>query len=107
RVEGHGSGFYGSGNIVDLPSQDRLLAFLRDSQRVFALVSADELAALDTAFKQAKQPYYVVDASSSRFLLLTNQLAPGQADTNPLKNDVWMAPTPPTSAGGWQASETP
>ena len=54
--------------------------FLRDPQRVFALVAADELAPLDSAFKQAQVPYYVVDASSSRFLLLTNQLEPGQRD---------------------------
>ena len=59
--------------------------FLRDPARVFAMVPTDELAALDAAFKQAHVPYYVVDASSSRFLLLTNQLAAGQRDDNPLR----------------------
>src|SRR5262249_1096482 len=70
-------------------------------------VSADELAALDTAFKSAKQPYYVVDASSSRFLLLTNQLPPGQADENPLKKYVWMAPTVPGNGVDWNPNEKP
>src|SRR4029077_4664680 len=41
RVEGHGSGFYGGGHtMVDLPNQGKLVDFLRDRERVFALVSA-------------------------------------------------------------------
>jgi hypothetical protein len=92
RVEGHGSTFYSQQDLVDLPTQDRVVSFLRDSRRVFALVAASELAALDVAFKQASVPYYVVDASSSRFLLLTNQLTAGQSDENPLLKDVWMPP---------------
>jgi hypothetical protein len=107
RVEGHGSGFYGSSEIVDLPSQDRLLAFLRDPARVFALVAADELASLDTAFKQAQQPYFVVDASSSRFLLLTNQLASGEVDQNPLRKDVWMAPPAGSAAASVPGADKP
>jgi hypothetical protein len=92
RVEGHGSTFYSKENLVDLPNQDRVVAFLRDPQRVFALVAASELAPLDSAFKQAQVPYFVVDASSSRFLLLTNRLDPGERDQNPLTKDVWMPP---------------
>jgi hypothetical protein len=92
RVEGHGSTFYSKENLVDLPNQDRVVAFLRDPQRVFALVAAGELAPLDSAFKQAQLGYYVVDGSSSRFLLLTNRLDPGERDQNPLLSDVWMPP---------------
>ena len=84
RVEGHGSTFYSKQTMVELPSQDRVVQFLRDPARVFAMVPTDELAALDAAFKQAHVAYYVVDASSSRFLLLTNQLGAGQRDDNPL-----------------------
>jgi hypothetical protein len=93
RIEGHGSSFYSKQSMVELPSQDRVVAFLRDPARVFAMVPTDELAALDAAFKQSQVPYYVVDASSSRFLLVTNQLAPGQRDENPLAKNVWTAPT--------------
>jgi hypothetical protein len=109
RVEGHGSGFYGTGHtMVDLPSQAKLVDFLREPDRVFALVSADDLAALDNAFKTAKIDYAVIDASSSRFLLLSNRLGVGEPDANPLKKDVWMAPTPPAGPNGvWQANETP
>ena len=107
HVEGHGTGFYGSDNIVDVPSQDQLLQFLRDGNRVFALVSTDDLASLDAAFKRVRLDYYVLDASSSRFLLLSNRLAPGEHDGNPLKKDVWMTPTPPGPTGGWNPNEKP
>ena len=81
RVEGHGSSFYSKQTMIELPSGDSVVRFLRDPERVFALVSADELAPLDASLKQAAVPYYVVDASSSRFLLLTNRLDPGSATT--------------------------
>jgi hypothetical protein len=100
RVEGHGSSFYSKQTMVELPSQERVVQFLRDPERVFAMVAADELAALDAAFKQASVPYYVVDASSSRFLLLTNRLDPGQNDENPLKKNVWMSPVAASAAPG-------
>jgi hypothetical protein len=92
RIEGHGSSFYSKQTMVELPSQERVVSFLRDPQRVFAMVPTDELAALDAAFKQAQVPYFVVDASSSKFLLITNQLAAGQRDDNPLASNVWTAP---------------
>jgi hypothetical protein len=95
RVEGHGTGFYSKRTLIEIPSQDRLLDFLRQPKRTFCLVSADDLAALDAAFKTAGVTYHVVDASSSRFLLLSNRLGEGQPDNNPLRRDVWMAPRPP------------
>jgi hypothetical protein len=95
RVEGHGTGFYSRRTLVEIPSQDRLVDFLRQPKRTFCLVSADDLAALDAAFKLGQVSYYVVDASSSRFLLLSNRLSEGQQDANPLRRDVWMAARPP------------
>ncbi|HEY0708009.1 MAG TPA: glycosyltransferase family 39 protein [Polyangia bacterium] len=96
RVEGHGTGFYSERTMTELPTQESAVEFLRQPKRSFALVSADELAALDAALKEAKIAYSVVDASSSRFLLLSNQLGAGETDENPLKKFVWMAPNPPT-----------
>jgi len=102
RIEGHGSSFYNKQTMTELPSQDRVVAFLRDPQRVFAMVPTDELAALDVAFKQSQVPYYVVDASSSKFLLITNQLGPGQHDDNPLAANLWTAPAgDPTAKPPW------
>jgi hypothetical protein len=102
RIEGHGSSFYSKQTMVDLPSQDRVVAFLRDPARVFAMVPTDELAALDAAFKQNQVNYYVVDASSSRFLLVTNQLAPGQRDENPLGKNVWTGPPDGRPPWNWR-----
>ncbi len=96
HVEGHGMGFYTAGRMTDLPTQERLVDFLRQPKRAFALVSADDLAALDSAFKGGQLPYFVVDASSSRFLLLSNRLDGGTEDKNPLTKNVWMAPHAPT-----------
>ncbi|HVR62196.1 MAG TPA: hypothetical protein VMU50_09880, partial [Polyangia bacterium] len=108
HVEGHGAGFYGREKMVDIPSQDRLVEFLRDGNRVFALVSADDLAALDNALKTAKVEYAVVDAESTRFLLLSNHLSPGETDENPLRKNVWMSPAPPApGTDSWQAGEKP
>jgi hypothetical protein len=95
KVEAQGAGFYSRKEMVDLPSLDRVAEFLRSPDRVFALVSANEKGAIDAALKTAKADYFVVDASSSRFLLLSNRLGPGEQDQNPLKNDVWMAPQLP------------
>ncbi len=92
HVEGHGSTFYSQQNLVELPTQERVVSFLQDSRHVFALVAANELAPLDAAFRSAHVPYYVVDASSSRFLLLTNQLEGGERDDNPLLKFVWAPP---------------
>jgi hypothetical protein len=101
RVEGHGTGFYSAGEMVDLQNQDRVVAFLQPSRRAFVLVAAEELAALDAAFRLKRTDYFVVDASSSRFLLLSNRLSGGQEDQNPLKKYVWMSPRPPiTVAAG-------
>jgi hypothetical protein len=75
-----------------------VVEFLGQPLRAFALVAGDELASLDAALRQAKVNYYVVDASSSRFLLLSNRLgASGESDENPLKKNVWMALQPPTT----------
>lgn len=108
RIDGKGTSFYSSLTMLELASQDAVLTFLRSPERVFALVSADELAPLDAAFKTAGLGYFAVDASSSRFLLLSNRLEAGEQDHNPLRNNVWMAPTDPSKNGGqWNTAEHP
>lgn len=95
KVEAQGAGFYSHKQMVDLPSLARVADFLRSTDRVFALIAASETGALDAELKAAKVSYFVVDASSSRFLLLSNRLDAGEKDENPLKKDVWMAPELP------------
>jgi hypothetical protein len=95
KVEAQGAGFYSRREMVDLASADRVAEFLRSPERVFALVSATELAPLDAALKSGHVSYYVVDGASSRFLLVSNRLESGEKEENPLKKDVWMAPQLP------------
>jgi 4-amino-4-deoxy-L-arabinose transferase-like glycosyltransferase len=98
KVEAQGAGFYSRKEMVDLPTTERVADFLRGGDRVFALVSATELAPLDVALKTAHVGYFVVDGASSRFLLVSNRLDGGEKDENPLKKDVWMAPVLPRVA---------
>jgi len=105
KVEGEGAKFYSQSQMTELPSQNRVVEFLQRNERVFALVPTGELAALDAALKSARVAYSVVDARSSRFLLLTNHLGQGERDTNPLKQDVWMAPRAPEAVTEPGASE--
>jgi len=95
KVEAQGAGFYSRKEMVDLPTTERVAEFLRGGDRVFALVSATELAPLDVALKTAQVNYFVVDGASSRFLLVSNRLGSGEKDESPLKKDVWMAPVLP------------
>jgi hypothetical protein len=95
KVEGGGAKFYSQREMTDLPTQNRVVEFLQGRERVFALVPGAELAALDAALKSARVAYAVVDARSSRFLLLSNRLGQDERDSNPLKQDVWMAPRQP------------
>ena len=95
KVEAQGAGFYSHKEMVELPTTERVAEFLRSGDRVFALVSATELAPLDVALKTAHVGYFVVDGASSRFLLVSNRLEGSEKDESPLKKDVWMAPVLP------------
>jgi hypothetical protein len=105
KVEGEGARFYSQREMTDLATQNRVIEFLQRGERVFALVPGSELAALDAALKSARVDYAVVDARSARFLLLTNRLAESERDSNPLKQNVWMAPRLPEPVVGPGATE--
>jgi len=108
RIDAKGTAFYSGISMIELPTQEAVLNFLRDPARVFVLASAEEIGALDTAMQAARAPYYVVNATSSRFLLLSNRLDAGQTDQNPLRRNVWMAPTSPLANNGqWNPNEKP
>jgi hypothetical protein len=100
KVEAQGAGFYSRREMTELATPERVANFLRSGERVFALVSATDLAALDAALKSANVNYFVVDGASSRFLLISNRLEAGEKEENPLKKDVWMAPQLPRLVEG-------
>ncbi len=105
KVEGESAGFYSKQTMSDLPTQAALASFLQKSERVFALVPAAELAALDSSLQTTRIPYFVVDASSSRFLLISNRLQGNEQDESPLRKNVWMAPRAPVPVSDPAAPE--
>lgn len=96
-VQQSGSKIYGQ-NGQQLTSLTEVLAFLergtQQDKRAFVIVGSGELAALDLAARQGKQLYYVVDDTNSQFLLLSNRLAPGEKDLNPLRRFISETPPP-------------
>lgn len=73
RVGSRAAAYYAKGEIRELPSQGELVQFLSAETRRWAVIPADELAAVDRAFRQATQRHlFVPDASSARVVLATN-----------------------------------
>ncbi len=106
--------FYSKQTMIELPTQDRVVAFLRDPERVFAMVAADELAPLDAAFKQAQRPLLRRRRARRRASCCSpTGSTPGQRDDNPLRKNVWMPPgrrgrrrRSPPGAGACRVSAT-
>jgi hypothetical protein len=90
RVDSEGSSALRSVAGPALTSPQGVAAHLARPERAFAVIGADDLPPVDEALKVARTPYAVLDASSSRILLLTNRLAPGQEDQSPLRSFVFM-----------------
>jgi 4-amino-4-deoxy-L-arabinose transferase-like glycosyltransferase len=106
RVPAEGASALRSAPGPALASLEELRRHLARPEPAFVVVAAEELAPIDETLKVARQPYVVLDASSSRLLLLGNRLAPGEEDHNPLRQHVWMA----NSAGErppWPAPRVP
>jgi hypothetical protein len=91
RVPAEGASALRAAPGPSLGSLEELRRHLARPEPAFVVVAADELAPIDESLKLARQPYVVLDASSSRLLLLGNRLAPGEEDRNPLRSSVWMA----------------
>lgn len=94
RFNATGAAYYSGGTPpTTLNTLDELFTFLGKPERVFAMVGAPELASIDQAAREKKIDYHVVDDSNSRYLILSNQLKPGETDVNPLK--LFISETPP------------
>jgi hypothetical protein len=98
RVAGKGIAYYTRGEVKEIPAMTGLLDYLRDQRRVFVIVPAEELGRIDQQARAAQVAYYVVDDTSSRFLLLTNRLRPGERDKNALRSLVRQTPPTPQHA---------
>jgi hypothetical protein len=82
---GNAPRYYADGEWEKIQGREGLLAFLGKEQRVFALAPASELCAIHRAF--AGKPYYVLDDSNAKFLLLSNDVT-GARDRNPLSTTI-------------------
>jgi hypothetical protein len=95
HVAGKGVAHYTRGDVKDISSMPALLDYLRDQQRVFVIVPAEELGQLDQQSRAAGVAYSVIDDSSSRFLLVSNRLGTGEQDRNALRALVRQEPPTP------------
>jgi hypothetical protein len=104
--------FMGGRTATQLSSLEDVLAFLKRPEHVFIFIGNEELASIDQASRRGVHPvsppdgssaptatlvvpYYVVDDSNSRFLILSNRLLEGEKDLNPLRRFVSeTAPSP-------------
>jgi hypothetical protein len=88
---GRGLTYYASGGYETLRNREALVEMLRRAGRVFALAPASELCALHRSIRGTVD-YHVLDNSHAKFLLLSNQLRPGEQDRNPLARAIVRTP---------------
>jgi hypothetical protein len=82
---GNAPRYYAGVAWESIPTVEKLLDFLARPARVFALVPSQDLCAIHRA--AAGKPYFVLDDSNPRTLLITNQLG-DEEDLNPLHSTV-------------------
>ncbi|MDB4964322.1 MAG: hypothetical protein JWN44_11 [Myxococcales bacterium] len=84
-----GASYYTGGKVpAQLPSLEEMFKFLARPEHVFVMAGAEELPAVDQYSKQHAAHYFVIDDSSTRYLMLSNKLGPGETDLNPLKRFI-------------------
>ncbi|MGF1465357.1 MAG: ArnT family glycosyltransferase [Sandaracinaceae bacterium] len=96
QVGSRAAAYYAVSEVTDLEGQAALLAFLRGPDRVWAAFRAEDLAAIDRAYRrEAGRHLFVADARSERVVLVTNQIIPGRENQSFLEGTVLdEAPTP-------------
>ena len=83
RVGGRAAAYYARGDVREVDSQAALLAALGESERVWAAFPAEELPAINRAFRGAHGRHlFVADARSARVVLATNRSVDGVEDQN-------------------------
>jgi len=88
-----GPKYYAGEAYAKLANRNKLLEFLKEDGRGFALVPASELCAVHRSAKGSFE-YAVLDDSHAKFLLLSNRLEAGERDRNPLARSILReAPT--------------
>jgi hypothetical protein len=96
QVPARGTAYTWGEPLPELHDQHQLLQLLAARERIFALVPAAALPRIEHAARRARVPYHVLDARSSRVLLISNRLSETcQHDRNPLRRLVLQHPPEP------------
>src|SRR5262249_26758898 len=99
HASGHGSTYYFGGPMEELATAQQLLEYLRSGAAagacVYAVMPNTELDGIDPQLRASNVSYFVVDTTSSRSVLLSSCLPPGERDQNPLRSFVQTTPPPP------------
>jgi 4-amino-4-deoxy-L-arabinose transferase-like glycosyltransferase len=89
RVGGRAAAYYAQGPVEEVADENAAVSFLMREGRVWLAFRADDLAALDRAYRRRTavdghpgHHLYVADARSARVLLATNSPIEGRADEN-------------------------
>lgn len=89
RVGGRAAAYYAQGPVEEVADETAAVNFLMREGRVWLAFRADDLSALDRAYRRRTATeghpghhLYVADARSARVLLATNSPIPGRADEN-------------------------
>jgi len=103
KTESRSADFYNAGHLISEQELSRrypwsqarvapLIAYLAEPTRVFALVGTSYAGNLEQETRKAGIPYYVLDAGSHWFMLVSNKLGQGQKDQNPLRRLISNQP---------------
>lgn len=83
RVSGRAAAYYASGDVREIETQQALIDFLAAEDRRWAAFPADELAAIDRAYRRRRNDHlFIADARSARVVLAVNQPIRGRQNEN-------------------------
>jgi 4-amino-4-deoxy-L-arabinose transferase-like glycosyltransferase len=91
-MPGSGPEYYAPGEIEKLSNRNELFAFMARPERVFAMGPRRDLCAVHQGANKEGFDYYVLDSSHAKFMLMSNRLAEGERDDNPLKRAIRREP---------------
>jgi 4-amino-4-deoxy-L-arabinose transferase-like glycosyltransferase len=91
-ITSSGPDFYAAGRHEKLGTVKDLVAFLRKPERVFAIAPVDKRCSIEELTRG--DGFFIINDENTRYMLMTNQLAPGEVDRNPLRRFLVDAPPP-------------
>ncbi len=92
-IPGSGPDFYArGGTLARFENVMVMLEFLRKPDRDFAIIPSDRLCSVHEFNAAKPTEWHLIDKENSRYVLLSNRLAAGETDVNPLLDLFKAAP---------------